>query len=114
MDPGDDRQRQGDDRLHQAAALGEDPLQRRPVRAAQLFQVVAGAKTFAGARDHHGTQAGVTGDGGQGLLEGAHQVAGERVVLPRAIEGQRHDASVVLAAQQKRFGLKIGFLGLGF
>ena len=73
MDAGDDRDGQGGQALHHAAALGEELRAGRVVEGADLAQVMAGAEAGTGtAQDEH-ADGRVGGDGfEQGFERGEH------------------------------------------
>ncbi len=67
---------------------------------AQLFEIVTGAESGAGAGEDHDAHILVGGDRFERRLQRAHHVDGQRVARARPVEGQRRDAVAILAQDQ--------------
>ncbi len=108
LDRGDDGLRQGDDLLHHGGAAAEDVGEIGAAAVgigspgAHLLEVMAGGEAGADGGEHHGADAAVRRDGGEGVGQARQHPLGQGVAARRVIEGQRGDAVRIRAAQDRR------------
>src|SRR5437588_1187746 len=103
----DDRLRQRADRLHHAAALGEELLDLRPLlERADFLEIVAGAEAFSGSGQHDHTNSTIFRDCIESSLQSFQHRAREQVHLLRSVHGQRADGVAIIAQQDRLSGLR--------
>src|SRR5208282_3177188 len=89
VDFGDDRLGHSDDRQHQLAALGEEPLVGlAPLIGTHLAQIVPGAKGGPGAGDNDDPRLWILGRTGKGFEQCRRQRDRQRIVRSRPIEAE--------------------------
>ena len=116
VNPGDDGDRQIDDGLHDAAALGEQGFVVILARiGAHLLEVVPGAEGLAGRRENDAAHGVVILDIVESRLQRRQHLLGQGVEPGGPVENQRHDSIPILAqenglAGNGQLGTHDGFL----
>ncbi len=105
MHPRDDGFRERDDALHQAAAQREHRLVRGAGGGgAHLPHVVARAEGGTGGGDDHDVSGRVGRDAGERGVQRRHETQGEGVAGGGTVQGQRGDAVLIFAEQERGVG----------